>query len=103
MTKITFNISKLTAILFIIILTAGCTSKDVQSVAEEEDLTEFVNPFIGTAFTGHTFPGAAYPLGFMQPGPETGNFSWDYCSGYFYDETRRKIMCLCLGPSWCPG
>jgi len=88
MTKITFNISKLTAILFIIILTAGCTSKDVQNVAEEEDLTEFVNPFIGTAFTGHTFPGAAYPLGFMQPGPETGNFSWDYCSGYFYDDDR---------------
>jgi len=47
-----------------------------------------VNPFIGTAFTGHTFPGATYPLGMMQPGPETGNFSWEYCSGYFYDDER---------------
>ena len=24
----------------------------------------------------------------MQPGPETGNYSWDYCSGYFYDDDR---------------
>ncbi|NLJ01782.1 MAG: glycoside hydrolase family 92 protein, partial [Bacteroidales bacterium] len=32
--------------------------------------------------------GATYPLGMMQPGPETGNFSWDYCSGYFYDDER---------------
>ena len=47
-----------------------------------------MNPFIGTAFTGHTFPGATYPLGMMQPGPETGNFSWEYCSGYFYDDER---------------
>src|SRR5690554_1952294 len=54
----------------------------------EGDYTLYVNPFIGTAFTGHTFPGATYPLGFMQPGPETGNFSWDYCSGYFYDDER---------------
>ena len=36
-----------------------------------------MNPFIGIAFTGHTFPGATYPLGMMQPGPETGNFSWE--------------------------
>lgn len=53
-----------------------------------EDPAQYVNPFIGTAFTGHTFPGATYPLGMMQPGPETGNFSWDYCSGYFYDDER---------------
>ncbi|MDR0422716.1 MAG: glycoside hydrolase family 92 protein, partial [Proteiniphilum sp.] len=54
----------------------------------EKDFTRYVNPFIGTAFTGHTFPGATYPLGMMQPGPETGNFTWEYCSGYFYDDQR---------------
>jgi predicted alpha-1,2-mannosidase len=54
----------------------------------QKDFTQYVNPFIGTAFTGHTFPGATYPLGMMQPGPETGNFSWEYCSGYFYDDMR---------------
>lgn len=65
----------------------ACTPQARES-GNDTDLTRYVNPFIGTAFTGHTFPGATYPLGMMQPGPETGNFSWEYCSGYFYDDER---------------
>lgn len=52
------------------------------------DYTNFVNPFVGNAFTGHTFPGATYPLGLVQPGPETGNNTWAYCSGYVYEDTH---------------
>jgi predicted alpha-1,2-mannosidase len=74
--------------LYITITGIGCTSQNSDVINGDEDLTKYVNPFIGTAFTGHTFPGATYPLGFMQPGPETGNFSWDYCSGYFYDDEK---------------
>ena len=74
--------------LYITITGIGCTSQNSDVMNGDEDLTKYVNPFIGTAFTGHTFPGAPYPLGFMQPGPETGNFSWDYCSGYFYDDEK---------------
>ena len=66
----------------------ACANKVSSDVDAGGDFTQYVNPFIGTAFTGHTFPGATYPLGFMQPGPETGNYSWDYCSGYFYDDDR---------------
>lgn len=66
----------------------SCTNKGSSEVDAGGDYTQYVNPFIGTAFTGHTFPGATFPLGFMQPGPETGNYSWDYCSGYFYDDDR---------------
>ena len=66
----------------------SCANKESSAVDTAGNYTQFVNPFIGTAFTGHTFPGATYPLGFMQPGPETGNYSWDYCSGYFYDDDR---------------
>lgn len=73
----------LAASLSLLACTNGGSEKSM-----EGDYTQYVNPFIGTAFTGHTFPGATYPLGFMQPGPETGNFSWDYCSGYFYDDER---------------
>lgn len=70
-------------------LAMACTKKsNKEETTGGEDLTQYVNPFIGTAFTGHTFPGATYPLGMMQPGPETGNFSWEYCSGYFYDDER---------------
>jgi predicted alpha-1,2-mannosidase len=76
--------------LYITITGIGCTSQNSDVMNGDEDLTKYVNPFIGTAFTGHTFPGATYPLGFMQPGPETGNFSWDYCSGYFYDDEKNN-------------
>ncbi|MCD8228142.1 MAG: GH92 family glycosyl hydrolase [Bacteroides ovatus] len=58
-----------------------------QSVGNEsDDLLQYVDPFVGTTYTGHTFPGATYPLGFMQPGPQSGNFGWDYCAGYRYED-----------------
>ncbi len=76
-------------ILFAVIVASvvSCTPAQ-QDKGDKKDFTQYVNPFIGTAFTGHTFPGATYPLGMMQPGPQTGNFSWDYCSGYVYDDDR---------------
>ena len=67
---------------------AACTQKQTtQPSVDETDFTQYVNPFIGTAFTGHTFPGATYPLGMIQAGPQTGNFTWEYCSGYFYEDS----------------
>lgn len=48
---------------------------------------KYVNPFIGTSATGHTFPGATVPFGLVQLSPETGNFGWNYCSGYRYEDT----------------
>jgi len=53
----------------------------------EEDYTEYVNPFIGTAGNGHTYPGATFPFGMVQVSPETGNIGWDYCSGYHYEDS----------------
>lgn len=44
--------------------------------------TSFVDPMIGTAGSGHTFPGPCRPFGLVQPSPDTGNGSWKYCSGY---------------------
>lgn len=59
----------------------SCRQEDKKSV------NQYVNPFVGTAYTGHTYPGATYPFGFMQPGPQTGNFEWDYCAGYRYEDS----------------
>ena len=73
-------------LLFISLSLLACTNNGNSEATKSGDFTQYVNPFIGTAFTGHTFPGATYPMGFMQPGPETGNYSWDYCAGYFYDD-----------------
>ena len=52
------------------------------------DFTAHVNPFIGAADNGHTFPGATVPFGLVQPGPETGNRNWAYCSGYHYEDPK---------------
>ena len=48
---------------------------------------QYVDAFIGTSANGHTFPGATVPFGMVQLSPETGNFGWNYCSGYRYEDT----------------
>ena len=47
-----------------------------------EDYSIWIDPFVGTSATGHTFPAACVPFGLVQAGPDTGNGSWRYCSGY---------------------
>ena len=54
----------------------------------EGGFSKFVNPWIGTSGTGHTTVAAAYPLGMVQAGPDTGTENWGYASGY-RDEDRR--------------
>lgn len=49
--------------------------------------SKYVNPFIGTSGFGHTYPGATVPFGLVQLSPETGNFKWDYTSGYQYKDS----------------
>jgi predicted alpha-1,2-mannosidase len=50
-------------------------------------LTDFVDPFIGTGFHGHTFPGAAWPFGQIQLSSDNGTQGWDWCSGYHYSDS----------------
>ncbi|HEW92607.1 MAG TPA: glycoside hydrolase family 92 protein [Thermotogaceae bacterium] len=50
------------------------------------DPIRYVDPFIGTAEHGHTFPGACVPFGMVQPSPDTGTTGWDWCSGYHYSD-----------------
>lgn len=51
-------------------------------------LTDLVNPFIGTGGHGHTFPGAVLPFGMVQLSPDTRvDGSWDGCSGYHYSDS----------------
>ena len=59
---------------------ASCVSQ-TQTDAET-DYTQFVNPFIGAADNGHTFPGATTPFGMIQTSPVTGAVGWRYCSEY---------------------
>jgi predicted alpha-1,2-mannosidase len=56
-------------------------------VFAQQDLTRYVNPFIGTAGHGHTFPGATMPFGMVQLSPDTRLTGWDGCSGYHYSDS----------------
>ena len=60
------------------------------SVFAENDPARWVDPFVGTSATGHTFPAACVPFGLVQAGPDTGNGSWHYCSGYRHED---KTVC----------
>jgi len=51
-----------------------------------QDLTKYVDPFIGTAGHGHTYPGAVLPFGMVQVSPDTRTGDWDACSGYYYSD-----------------
>ena len=53
----------------------------------EQSPVDYVNPFIGTGFHGHTYPGATVPFGAVQLSPDTRSGNWDACSGYHYDDT----------------
>ncbi|MGV8096690.1 MAG: GH92 family glycosyl hydrolase [Mangrovibacterium sp.] len=66
------------------ILLAGCETGTKITVVNPAD---HVNPFIGTDFHGHTFPGAALPGGMVQLSPDTGVEGWDWCSGYHYSDS----------------
>lgn len=46
---------------------------------------DYVDPFIGTGFHGHTYPGATTPFGAVQLSPDNYRGVWDACSGYHFD------------------
>jgi predicted alpha-1,2-mannosidase len=76
-------ISFLTGCVLFLTACTGPVPKQVQ----QDRLTDFVNPFIGTAYHGHTYPGAAYPFGQIQLSPDNGTQGWDWCSGYHYSDS----------------
>jgi predicted alpha-1,2-mannosidase len=59
----------------------------IQASGQQTDYTRYVNTFIGTQGTGHTFPGPCLPFGLVQPGPDNVDQGWDYTSGYQYSDS----------------
>jgi predicted alpha-1,2-mannosidase len=52
------------------------------SLWAQKSPVDYVNPLIGTAEHGHTYPGPSVPFGMVQVSPENGKKGWDWCSGY---------------------
>ncbi|MDR1951475.1 MAG: GH92 family glycosyl hydrolase [Bacteroidales bacterium] len=69
---------KFCSILLIALVLHSCETKPKR-------LIDYVDPMIGTAGTGHTYPGAALPFGMVQLSPDTKISGWEVCSGYHYD------------------
>ena len=68
----------------------------------DEDYVRHVVTLTGSVGEGHTFPGASYPFGMIQPGPDSGTAIW--CSGYQNtDKTIRGISQTHLNGTGCPS
>ncbi|SNR98072.1 GH92 family glycosyl hydrolase [Hymenobacter mucosus] len=77
-----------TALACGIVAVAACTStQKVATQAPSSSLTQYVDPYIGTAFHGHVFMGANVPFGAVQLGPVNITEGWDWCSGYHYSDS----------------
>ena len=68
----------------VLCLLAGCQSAPGSGLLSDE--IKYVDPFIGTGFHGHTFPGATRPFAMVQVSPDTHIMGWDASSGYHYDD-----------------
>ena len=78
-------------LLFATVLWTGslciATSCGMSGQTTEKDYAQYVDPFIGGAANGHTFPGACQPFGMIQTSPVTGAMGWQYCSEYTYQDS----------------
>ena len=80
------KLSELSFWILLLFSFSACVSQ--QPDAETECYaTEYVNPFIGTDFTGNTYPGAQALFGMVQLSPDNGLPGWDRISGYFYPDS----------------
>ena len=68
----------------------SCKSGSQLINEQENDLTQFVDPMIGSNAHGHVFVGANVPFGGIQTGPANFNKGWDWCSSYHYSDSIVK-------------
>nr|MBS9768704.1 GH92 family glycosyl hydrolase [Flavobacteriaceae bacterium] len=73
------------SIILLLFLTISCQKKSI--LPKEQNLTQYVNPFIGTDGVGNTYPGTTVPFGMVQLSPDIGIGGWDRIAGYFYKDS----------------
>jgi putative alpha-1,2-mannosidase len=84
-------------LIFVFLVSCNKNNNEKQTSENKKiglnDLAQFVDPMIGTAKMGHTYPGATLPFGSVQLSPDTdtipysvdGHYNPDvykYCAGY---------------------
>ena len=58
-----------------------------KNYSQSDGLLQFVDPYIGSGYHGHTFVGTSVPYGMVQLGPSNIHKGWDWCSGYHYSDS----------------
>lgn len=77
---------------FVFILPVSAPAQSIKSAYDS------VDPFIGTAGGGNTFPGATLPFGMIQWSPDTGHEGW-----YFYTDKQIHGFSLThISGAGCP-
>ena len=88
----------LTLLILLVSFLSGPIKANVLEIDPDSlDLAQYVDPLIGTAKMGHTYPGASVPFGSVQLSPDTdtipyaveGQYNPDvykYCAGYQYED-----------------
>lgn len=68
------------------IVSTGCGTRETVSNSSE-NLTQYIDPYIGTGDHGHVFMGANVPFGLVQLGPTNITEGWDWTSGYHISDS----------------
>lgn len=83
------KISRMTKAIYLGVISCVLLSSCNESTKDSQltDLTQYVDPYIGTGDHGHVFLGANVPFGLVQLGPTNITGGWDWCSGYHVSDS----------------
>jgi len=89
--KLNYSHKTILLVLCFIVTIISCQTTNIKKGTKSElDLTQFVDPFIGSSGHGHVFVGANVPFGGVQVGPSNFNKGWDWSSSYHYTDSIVK-------------
>ena len=74
-------------IVFISVMALTMSLELFSQESNNIQLSNVVDPMIGTGGHGHTYPGATMPFGMVQLSPDTRLDGWDGCGGYHYSDS----------------
>lgn len=77
----------LKSVLLFIVCLFFMLVRPICAISQIDNPSNYVNPFLGTEFFGHTFPGASLPFAMVHLSPDVYNQGWTYCAGYIYSES----------------
>ncbi len=72
---------------FVLLFLLSGTGMQNSLMGQTNNPVDYVNPFLGTEFFGHTFPGASLPFAMVHLSPDVNTQGWTFASGYNYSES----------------